>query len=58
MHQMVIGFEKSLMKHRANIEERPLGFLEVKLRIEVKKDTKTWTHFFNKLSDALCFQRS
>lgn len=39
------------MTHRANIKELPVWLIKVKLPIEVKIETKTWTHFYNKLSN-------
>jgi len=50
-HPKVMAIEKALQQYRANVEDVPVGNIEVKLPVQVLMDPNTWIQTFNKKPD-------
>lgn len=50
-HPKVLAVEKTVQQFRQNIEDAPVGHIEIKLPVHVQMDPSTWIKTFNKKSD-------
>lgn len=50
-HPKVLAVDNALKLYRENIEDAPVGHIQVKLPVEVQMDPKTWIKNYNKKSD-------
>lgn len=51
LHPKVLAVENALKKIRANMEDAPVGLIEVKLPVAIQMDPEAWTQQFNKKKD-------
>lgn len=51
LHPKIVAVETALKLYRSNMEEAPVGYINVKLPVQVQMDPSTWSKSFNKKAD-------